>query len=96
MARKLIEKRRRGVFGWIFLTLFWGWNLLMGASLLAGLSGNAEQYATLTSEAEKVGYAAGTGLGATMILLTWALGAVILALAAYFTRGRRELIEIDG
>ena len=95
MARKLIEKRRRGFFGWLFLLMFWGWNVLMAFALFAGLDKNVQHYGKLATEAERQGYAAGTGIGVMLILIAWAAGAVILGLIAYFTRGRRELIEID-
>lgn len=95
MVRKLVERRRRGMFGWVFLLMFWGWNALMALSLFAGLADNAGTYRTLATEAERTGFAAGTGIGVMMILMVWALGAVILGLAAYFTRGRRELIEME-
>lgn len=95
MARKLVEKRRRGIAGWLFLGLFWTWNVLMVVWLVAGLGENASKYEQLTSEAARTGHAAGTGIAFIMILLVWALGAIIFGLLAYFTRGRRELIEMD-
>lgn len=95
MVRKLIEKRKRGFFGWLFLLLFWGWNALMAVALVAGLVGNADQYAKLATEAQRQGHVAGTGIAVMMILMMWAAGAVVFGLLAYFTRGRRELIEVE-
>ena len=95
ITRRMIEKRTRGFFGWIFLLIFWGFNALMAAWLIVGMSGNAEKYQTLTSEAARTGHAAGTGIAFMMILMVWALGAVIFGMLAYFTRGRREMIEIE-
>jgi hypothetical protein len=95
VKRRLIEKRRRGFFGWIFLLLFWGFNLLMVYSLFVGLNDNAQKYAQLTTDAERTGFAAGTGIGVVLILMIWAFGAVIFGALAYFTRGRRELIEVE-
>lgn len=94
MSRKLVERRKRGIFGWLFILVFWGWNALMAVALLAGVGGNASQYAKLTTEAERQGYAAGTGLGIMVMLMMWAAGAVVFGLLAYFTRGRRELVEV--
>ena len=93
--KKYIERRRRGVFGWIFLLLFWGWNGLMGWALFAGLSKNSEAYVRLTSDVERAGAAIGTAIGSSMVLTIWALGAIILGLAVYFSRGRREMIEVE-
>lgn len=93
MARRMIEKRRRGFFGWIFLLLFWAWNALMVAWLFTGVGAtNCTQYA---SDAARSGCAAGTGVAMIAILLVWALGAVILGMLAFFARGRRELIEVE-
>lgn len=95
MAKKWIEKRHRGVFGWIFLTLFWLWNALMAIGVWGGLSNNVEEYGKLSTEFDRTAYAAGTGIGVTMLLFLWCLGAVIFGLAAYFTRGKREMIEVE-
>ena len=95
VTRKLIEKRRRGIVGWIFLLLFWGFNILMLVALFSGLSQNAADYKTLANEAERQGHAAGTGLGIMMLLMTWAAGAGVLGLLVLFTRGRKEMIEVQ-
>lgn len=95
VTRKLVEKRRRGFFGWVFMLLFWAFNALMVVSLFSGISKNAEQYRTLATEAERQGAAAGTGLGIMMLLMTWAAGAVVLGLLVLFTRGRKEMIELQ-
>ena len=94
-TRRLVEKRTRGFFGWSFLLLFFGWNLLMVGSLFAGVGAtNCIQYAT---EAERTGCNAGAGIGIMMVLFMWAIGSVVFGMLAYFTRGKRELIEyIDG
>ena len=63
------EKRKRGIVGWFFLILFWGFNALMAASVFAGLSGNADSMAAMTSEAEKASAAAGTAIGAGLLII---------------------------
>lgn len=94
MARTVrIEKRQRGVFGWIFLVLFWGWNALMALAMFAGLSGNADRAAQLTSEAEQAGHAIGTAMGAGMVLTLWVLGAILLGLFVLFSRGKKIITE---
>lgn len=93
MAKKMIERYRRGFFGWIFLLIFWGWNLLMVWALLKGAS--ATDCAQYASQAEQTGCNAGAGLGIIMVMVVWAVGSVVFGLLAYFTRGRKEIIEIE-
>lgn len=91
VTRRLVEKRRRGIFGWAFLLLFWGWNLLMVWALFKGVAAtNCLQYAT---EAERSGCNAGAGVGIMVVLFMWAIGSVVFGMLAYFARGKRELIE---
>lgn len=67
----------------------------MAVSLFTALAGNAEKHAALTNAVERDAFAAGTAIGATFIFVAWAMGAVILGLAAMLSRGRKEMIEID-
>jgi len=92
VTRRMIEKRKRGVFGWLFLLIFWGWNALMAWAVLAGAG--ATDCARYASEAERTGCQAGTGIGIMMLLVFWAVGSVVFGLLAYFARGRKELIEV--
>lgn len=87
------EKRKRGFVGWIFLIIFWLFNILMLVSLFAGINGTIEKTALLTTEAEKAGAAVGTVIGVGMILTIWALGAAILGLFVVFTRGSKVTVE---
>jgi hypothetical protein len=95
VARSLIEKRGRGVFGWIFLLLFWGFNALMAYALFAGVSQHIEKAPVFTDPDAKEAYEVGTGIGIMIWLTFWAIGSVVLGLLARFTRGKREPIEID-
>ncbi len=95
MARKMIERYRRGIFGWFFLLLFWGFNLLMVYALFAGVGENAKEAARLTDPQMKQAYQTGTGLGIMIMLVFWAAGAVVFGLLSHFTRGRKEIVEID-
>jgi hypothetical protein len=88
-----VEKRKRGIFGWVFLLAFWAFNAIMAFGLFAGLAGTAEQASGLTSEAERAGHAIGTALGAGMIVSIWASGALILGLFVLLTRGKKTIIE---
>ena len=89
-TRRLVETRSRGFFGWTFLLLFWGWNLLMVGALFKGVA--ATNCAELATEAASV-CAAGAGLGMMMVLFMWAIGDVVFGMLAFFTRGKREMIE---
>jgi hypothetical protein len=95
VTRQLIEKRRRGVAGWLFLFLFWAFNAWMTFVLLAGLAHNALEYGQLASDTAREGYLAGTMLGVLVVLGIWAAGAVVTGALVYVTRGRRELVELE-
>lgn len=92
MATITTEKRKRGFFGWIFLLLFWGWQLLMGASLFKGMADASNQLQYATSEAARAGATIGIGMGVTMVLVVWALGTAILGAMVLMTRGKKILI----
>jgi len=95
MATVQVERRRRGVFGWLIAILFWLFNLLMMLWLWSAVSATSTVYTSASSEAEKAGAAIGTGIGIAMILAVWAFGEVILGAMMFFTRGRRELVTIE-
>jgi hypothetical protein len=86
------EKRKRGFFGWVFLLIFWLWQIIMIVSLVSGLSGSSGVYNSATSDAGRAGAAIGTGLGVTAILVFWCLGTIILGFLVMFTRGKKILI----
>lgn len=95
VTRRMIERRRRGFFGWVFLLIFWGFNALMLFSILGGVGENAKHVATIADPQMRKAYEAGTGLGIMIWLIFWAAGAVVFGLLAHFTRGKRELIEVE-
>lgn len=88
-----IERRKRGIFGWLFLILFWGFNLLMGISILAGISDSGTAMQGLASDAERAGYAAGTAIGVSFLVILWAAGSLILGLFVLLTRGSKVITE---
>lgn len=88
-----IEKRKRGIFGKIFSMLFWAFNLLMVAWLVLGTQAAIDQSAKLTSSAEQAGAAIGTTLGISMIMGFWVMGAIILGLLSFMTRGSKIITE---
>ncbi|NBE05955.1 hypothetical protein [Paragemmobacter ruber] len=87
------ETRKRGLFGWIFLIIFWAFNALMALAFFAGMNGAAESTATLTTDAERAGAAIGTVIGAGMIVSIWAFGAIILGIFVLLTRGKKIIVE---
>lgn len=89
---KRTETRKRGVVGWIFLLLFWGFNALMAWALFAGIGENVERAQQLTGAARQ-GHDIGTGLGIMIMLFFWAAGAVVFGAMAYFTRGKLVITE---
>ena len=76
----------RTFFGKIVKWVFIGFNVLMLFWLIGGVGGGAEVMEGATSEAERAGAAVGTGIGAFLIILIWALGDVILGMMYLFTR----------
>lgn len=95
MGKKLVERRRRGVFGWFFLLVFWGWNALMVLTLFNGIAGTSSEYERLATDAARQGYSAGVGMGILLLLVLWAVGSVVTGMLAFFTRGRAEMVEMD-
>ncbi|MCB1397565.1 MAG: hypothetical protein KDJ98_16700 [Rhodobacteraceae bacterium] len=88
-----IERRKRGFFGWVFLLLFWGFQIFMVWSLVAGLANVGTSAAALQTEAERAGAAIGATLGVGIILSIWAAGSIILGLLMFATRGSKIIIE---
>lgn len=83
----LLRKPKRGIFGKLVIFAFWGFNALMVWSIWVGTQGAVESQKGL-SGAEAAGAAIGTGLGVTLLLMIWVIGAVILGLMALLTRPR--------
>ena len=94
VTRRMVERRKRGIFGWFFLTIFWLFNALMAYTAYMSLSAVSEQGAKLATEAEVAGLAVGATIGFGMLLFFWVAGVIIFGALAYFTRGRVEMIEI--
>jgi hypothetical protein len=97
MATYQIERRKRGVIGWIFLVLFWLFNVFMLISVIGGLANVSSSYDTMTSTAERAGASIGTALGLSMLMGVWLTGAVILGLCALLTQGPKIIETVtDG
>jgi hypothetical protein len=85
-----IERRKRGIFGWLVAI-----NALMVWWMIMAFQVHGEISATTTTAAESAGTAIGTGLAVTMILWIWLFGAFILGIMMFFTRGRRIIETIE-
>lgn len=83
----VLRKPKRGIFGKLSVFVFWAFNALMVVTLISGIQTTSESGQALTG-AEEVGHAIGAGIGFTMILGIWVIGAVILGLMALLTRPR--------
>lgn len=88
-----VEKRKRGIIGWFFLLLFLGFNALMLFALISGLGDAGQSMQGMTNEYERAGAEVGTALGAMMLIMIWAAGALILGLFVMFTRGKKVIVE---
>lgn len=87
-----IEKRQRGIFGWIFLLLFWGFNAFMVLWVFGAISATSQLGAS-ADRYEQAGRAIGTGIAFWFILSIWVMGDLILGVLMLLTRGRKVTIE---
>lgn len=87
------EIRKRGFFGWVFLTIFLLFNLLMLVWLISYFNAIGEQFSSSSDGAHQAGTAIGGGIGTTFILGFWMIGSVITGLLALLTRGGKTVIE---
>lgn len=85
------ETRKRGVFGWIFLLIFLGFNAFMALAMIRGLTSAADIPAV--NDAERAGRTMGAIIGGGALLVIWFLGAAITGLLAMLTRGSKTVIE---
>ncbi|SOC47654.1 hypothetical protein SAMN05892877_13211 [Rhizobium subbaraonis] len=85
------EVRKRGFFGWVFLTLFIVFNLFMLFSVFAGANGASQVPAT--TELEQSAKAVGSVIGIGLLLFVWACGSIVLGLLALVTRGQKTIVE---
>jgi uncharacterized paraquat-inducible protein A len=84
-----LRKPKRSVFGKIIKYTFIGFNILMLLWFIFGIGGAAESIESAGSDAEQVGAAIGTGLGAMMIIFIWVAGDVVLGLMTLLTRAKK-------
>ena len=87
-------KGKRGIFGYLFLLIFIGFNLLMLASIFLGLGGATEGYESM-SAAEQTGTAIGTGIGVMMLMIIWAVGDIVLCIPVFLTRPSKTLVPVE-
>jgi hypothetical protein len=84
------EHYQRGFFGKLVAFVFWGWQVVMVLWAVSYLSEVGQLYRT-GSDAERAGTAIGGTLGISVILWVWVIGAVILGLMMFFTRGQKVI-----
>ncbi|WP_428486581.1 hypothetical protein [Rhodopila sp.] len=87
----ITERYQRGFFGKLVSIVFWGWQLLMVLWAISYLSMVGQQYGA-GSEAARAGTAFGGTIGISVILWVWLIGAVILGMMMFFTRGEKVII----
>lgn len=95
MPDAYVETRKRGFFGWVFLILFLAWNALMiyWAVKVGMAMGDVP---AVTSEAQQTTRDAARGTAMVIVLVVWALGAVITGLLAMLTRGSKVIRRLQG
>ncbi len=92
MSKTYVHKQKRGFFGWLFLLVFIGWNVLMVQLLFSYGGETANIIEASQSDAERTGAAIGTGVGVFFTLVLWCIGAVITGLLAILTRGGKTVV----
>lgn len=106
MKEKFITKRKRGFFGWVFLTIFWLFQAFMVFLVFANFqamdSASAQTMADCAATATDVELCqsasnAGVALGGTAVAaagwFVWILGTIILGLLVLFSRGKSVTYE---
>lgn len=94
-TKSLIERRRRGPLGQLVAIVFWGFNLLMFVWLLSSIGAVGNQLDGAASDVQQTVTTIGAGFGFTMILGVWLIGALVLGLLRFLTRGSMETYEIE-
>lgn len=96
MGEKMVETRMpRGIFGKLVKWTFILFNIVMVFWLFAGMNSASDRMADMASDAEQIGYAVGTGLGAAMIIGLWIAGVIILTPVLFLTRGKKVLEKVE-
>lgn len=94
MAKKYIESRKRGFIGRIMTIIFWLFNIFMFVWMIAAIN-IVSDTSNVTNEAEQLGHNIGSGVGLMMIVVVWVAGVIIFGALSFFTRGRKEIIEVE-
>jgi predicted MFS family arabinose efflux permease len=81
-------RRKRGFFGWFFLLLFIGFNILMLWAADFGM-GAADKLPSLSNNVFSLGVDLGAAIGIVAFIVCWVVGFLLLGLLAYLTRGRK-------
>lgn len=86
-------RRRRGFFGWLFLLLFIGFNMLMLWTAEMGL-GASDKLPGLSTNVFSLGIDL-AAVGVAAFIVFWAIGFLLLGLLTWLTRGRKvvELVR---
>lgn len=87
------EKRKRGIFGKLFLLCFWIFNGLMAWWMVASFGAAGEAIGNAADENVRAGAAIGSALATGVILTIWMAGAVILGLLVLMTPGKTVITE---
>lgn len=82
-------KPQRSFFGKIIKWTFIAFNILMLIWLIGGVGSASNEIANASSEAEEIGGAIGTGIGAMLIIFIWVSGAIVLGIFTLLTRAKR-------
>lgn len=93
MPKKMIERRKRGFFGYVMLGIFWISNGFMAFWLFGTLAEWGKMHPV--SHAEQAGAGLGMAIGLGVIFSIWACVAFVTGIFVLITRGRKEIIEVE-
>ena len=82
----IVNKPRRGFFGFIFKWSFIIFNIIMILWAISGGGIISDGVSNATNDAEVVGASIGGALGMGMIFALWLMGNIVLGLFVLFTR----------
>lgn len=83
---KRLKYPKRGCMGQLFLWAFYIYNAFMAFATYLGCRASSEMQEQFTDEASRIGGAAGSVIGSSIVLGIWMAGAIIIGIFVLLTR----------
>lgn len=88
-----VIKNKRGFFGWVFLSLFLLFNVVMALWVVGAWQASNDLASNTTDQATQTGIAIGGFIAGAALLWIWLFGAIITGLLAFLTRSGKTVAE---